>query len=135
MEFSGIKITAGAIATFFFCIFLFILYSNARKGDVTAIVVLAVLAVILLILLGVTIAIGTVLIAERIRSHQFQQNAGENQQLLLTQQRAQNELTRGAFMLAKEQQRLLSSGQGYGTEDPLALVGVEDAIFDQVYED
>jgi len=135
MEFSGTKVTAGAVATFFLAAFLLMLYGNARKGDVTSIVILVVLAAILLMLLGVAVAIGTVLIAERIRSHQFQQNATENQKLLLTQQREQNELTRGAFMLAKEQQKLLSAGQGYGMPDPLSLVGVEDAIFDEVYED
>jgi Na+/melibiose symporter-like transporter len=133
MELSGVKITAGAVATLLSGILVLVLYSHARKGDVTAIVILVVLAVILLILLGVAIAIGTVLVAERIRSHQFQQNAIENQKLLLTQQRAQNELTRGALMLAREQQKLLPGG--YSVEDPLALVGVEDAIFDEIYED
>jgi hypothetical protein len=80
---------------------------------------------------------GTVLIGERIRSRQFQENALENQRLLLIQQRAQNELTRGALLLAREQQKLLPGGPtgGYGPDDPLALVGVEDAVFDDIYEE
>jgi uncharacterized membrane protein YbhN (UPF0104 family) len=135
MESPGIKVTAGAMATFFFAIFLFVLYHNARKGDVTSIVLLALLAAIVLMLLGVAIAVSTDLIAERIRSHQFQQNAAENQRLLLTQQRAQNELTKGALMLARGQQRLLSGGQGYDGQDPLSLVDVEDAIYDEIYDE
>jgi hypothetical protein len=136
MELPGTKITAGAVATLFLCFFLCLLYGNARKGDITSIVILVVLAVIVLVLLGVAIAVGTVLIAERVRSHQFQQNALENQRLLLAQQREQNELTKGAFLLAREQQRLLSAtNQGYTVEDPLALVGVEDGLFDDIYQD
>lgn len=133
MEFSGVRITGGAVAALFTGIVLVVLYSQARRGDVSALIVLVALSIVFLILLGVAIAVGAVLIAERIRARQFQQNALENQNLLLIQQRAQNELTRGALMLAREQQKRLVGGPGL--EDPLALVGVEDAIFDEIYEE
>jgi len=129
-----IKITGGAVSAFLCGVCLLVLYGHARQGDVTAIVILVALGVIFLVLLGAAVAMGTVLIGERIRSRQFQENALENQKLLLIQQRAQNELTRGALLLAREQQKLLPGG-GYGPDDPLALVGVEDAVFDDIYEE
>jgi len=130
-----ITITGGAASVVLCTILLLILYHHARQGDVTAIIALVVLAVIVLTLLGAAITMGAVLIGERIRSQQFRENALENQRLLLTQQRAQNELTRGALMLAKEQQKLLPGGTGGHGLDPLALVDVEEGIFDEIYDE
>ena len=131
-----IKITGGAASVVLCAVFLIILYHHARKGELTAIIILVALAVIGLTLMGAAITMGIIMVAEKIRSRQFQENAVENQRLMLAQHRVQNELTRGALMLAREQQRMLPSGPtgGYALDDALALVDVDETIFDEIYD-
>jgi apolipoprotein N-acyltransferase len=129
MESQGItKIAFVVVLVLFMAGSLFGLFNQAKQGDTLAVAVLVSLATLILIIAGAGITVGAIALQGQVQQRIFRDNAMENLSMLQQQARAQNELTKGAMRIARDQQRMLPAS---GT-DPLSLVDVEDGIFEEL---
>jgi ABC-type nickel/cobalt efflux system permease component RcnA len=132
MDSRKISISAGGMAVLVAGAFLVMVYTQARQGNTTAMVALAMLGAVLFIAVGAAIAVGATVAFSQVQQKAFRDNATENMMLLQNQARTQNELTRGAMMLARDQQKMLPAGMEM---NPMGLVDVDQGIYEGMYDD
>lgn len=129
MEFASVKLSE-RIA--FICIlipFLTVLVFFAAQGNITAIVFLAVIGTMILVAAGGLGVLLAMTAYNRWQSARFQENARENAEIMLAQQRMQNQLTAGTLNYAQSMQKLLREPDQLPTAQwPGRLIDVDPGL-------